>query len=222
MSRRCACMTITRTAVIGLVAFAAAFLGGCQRRTADRFAPYETLTRDPRRDTEAARQHNARAVEMIERGKLEDAEKELKAALSADLFFGPAHNNLGTVYLKQQKYYLAAWEFQYAAKIMRDSPEPRYNLGLVYEAVARLDEAGRWYGEALALAPDSVETTAGLARVRLEQGLRDDRTRELLADLVLKDTRPEWTQWARRQLALLGGTDGPNPAPRNENSNVPR
>jgi len=212
MFQRCAHALVVRTALVGLVAFVAAFLGGCRHRTSDRFAPYETLAKDPRRDTEAAKRHNARAVRLIEQGHLDDAEKELKTALSADLFFGPAHNNLGTVYLRQEKYYLAAWEFQYAAKTMKDSPEPRYNLGMVYEAVARLDDAGHWYDEALTLAPDSVETTAGLARVRLQQGLRDDRTRELLADLVLKDTRPEWTAWARKQLALLGGANGPTPA----------
>jgi len=212
MITRCARTLMARITVAGLILVGVAALGGCRHRTADRFAPYETLAQDPRRDTEAARRHNARAVRLIEEGSLDDAEKELKTALSADLFFGPAHNNLGTIYLKQEKYYLAAWEFQYAAKIMKDSPEPRYNLGMVYEAVARLDEAGHWYDEALTLAPDSVETTAGLARVRLQQGLRDDRTRELLADLVLKDTRPEWTAWARKQLALLGGANGPTPA----------
>jgi hypothetical protein len=35
---------------------------------------------------------------------------------------GPAHNNLGIVYYRQKKYYLAAWEFQYAAKLMAYSP----------------------------------------------------------------------------------------------------
>jgi len=187
-----------------------AVLGGCRRERADRFARYETLSRDPRRDTEAARRLNARAVELIEKGKLDQAEKELKTALSADLFFGPAHNNLGTVYMKQERYYLAAWEYQYAAKLMKDRPQPRNNLGLVYEAVTRLDEAGKWYNEALDLAPDSVEVTGNLARVRLRQGKRDDRTRQLLADLVLKDTRPEWLTWARKQLALMGGVKPDN------------
>jgi hypothetical protein len=31
---------------------------------------------------------------------------------------GPAHNNLGIVYYRRKKYYLAAWEFQYAARLM--------------------------------------------------------------------------------------------------------
>jgi hypothetical protein len=30
---------------------------------------------------------------------------------------GPAHNNLGIVYYRQKKYYLAAWEFQHAARL---------------------------------------------------------------------------------------------------------
>jgi len=106
-------------------------VGGCQLRKADDLARYETVPADPSRDTEKARALTAKAVAMLKDGQLEPAEAELKAALAADLFHGPAHNNLGTLYYEQQKYYQAAWEFQYAAKLMPDRPEPKNNLGMV-------------------------------------------------------------------------------------------
>ena len=193
-----------------VVTVLASLVYGCQSHTTA--SGYQTFPKDPRRDTDAARQHNAAAVNLINDDRLDDAEKELKDALTADLFFGPAHNNLGLVYFKQKKYYYAAWEFQYAAKLMTDSPQPRNNLGLVYEEVGRLDDAAKWYNEAIQLAPDSAEATANLARLRVRNNQKDDRTRQLLGDVVLKDQRPEWVAWARQQLALLGKPGGPESA----------
>jgi Tfp pilus assembly protein PilF len=193
-----------------VVTVLASLVYGCQSHTLA--GGYQTFPKDPRRDTDAARQHNAAAVKLIADDRLDDAEKELKDALTADLFFGPAHNNLGTVYFKQKKYYYAAWEFQYAAKLMTDSPQPRNNLGLVYEEVSRPDDAAKWYDEALQLAPDSTEATANLARLRIRNNQKDDRTRQLLGDVVMKDTRPDWVAWARKELALMGTPVAPGSA----------
>ena len=38
-------------------------------------------------------------------------------------------------------YYLAAWEFEFALKISPSTAEYHNNLGLVYEAADRLDDA---------------------------------------------------------------------------------
>src|SRR5262245_32785979 len=93
---------------------------GCQsgKRGDSKSPSYETIAKDPRRDSERARELNAQALEQMQRDKLDEAERTLKKALSADVTFGPAHNNLGKVYFDQNKLYLAAWEFQYAAKLM--------------------------------------------------------------------------------------------------------
>ncbi|MBE3068811.1 MAG: tetratricopeptide repeat protein, partial [Planctomycetes bacterium] len=144
------------TVALAALVLAAACAAGC-RSQAPRSVEYQTLAQDPNRDTETARRENGRALALIEQGQLEEAEKALKAALAADLFFGPAHNNLAVVYQKREQYYLAAWEFQYAAKLMPYSPEPRANLGLVYEAVGRTAEAESWFDKALALQPDNPE-----------------------------------------------------------------
>jgi len=179
---------------------------GCQGKPPAPAGGYMTRAEDPRRDTRTARKHNAKALELIAKSDLAAAEVELKAALGADLFFGPAHNNLGTVYYRQKLYYKAAWEFQYAAKLMTTQAEPRNNLGLVYEAVGKLEDAASSYAAALQLEPESVEVTANLARVRVRNNLLDDRTCELLEAVVLKDTRPEWVEWARERLAMMGDT----------------
>jgi len=71
--------------------------GGCRLGEPQERPEYRTVAVDPRRDTQTARQHNARAVALIKGDDLDGAEKALKTALGADTFFGPAHNNLGLV-----------------------------------------------------------------------------------------------------------------------------
>ena len=182
----------------------AALLAGCGHRRAARLADYETIADDPQRDTAAARRHNAKAAKLLAAGQLDEAEAQLRAALASDLLFGLAHNNLGVVYFRQKKLYLAAWEFQYAGKLMPRKAEPRNNLGMVFEAVGKLDEAAKSYEEALEIEPETVDAIANLARLYVRKNRKDARTRELLEKVVLMDTRPQWTAWARERLALMG------------------
>lgn len=188
-----------------ILALAATMIfAGCQPAKPQAAGEYRTRADDPRRDSSAAGDHNAEGVHHLEKGRLDEAEKNFKAALAADMFFGPAHNNLGMVYYRQKKYYLAAWEFQYAIKLMPNKAEPKCNLGAVYDAVGKLDDAAKCYDEALTIEPDAVEVAANLARIYVRSNRKDERTRQLLHEIVMKDTRPDWAQWAREKLLMLG------------------
>ena len=48
--------------------------------------------------------------------------------------------------------------------------------------------------------PDNPEYLGNLARARVRRGDTDDETRKLLEELVLKDDRPEWREWAQLKL----------------------
>lgn len=154
------------------------------------------------RDTQEAHRLNREAVAAIEAGRWDEAQTLLREALEADRLFGPAHNSLGKVHFHHQRLYQAAWRFQYAAELMPHRPEPRSNLGLVYEAAGQLEQAAGHYAQAMEEAPDNPEFIGNLARVRVRQGRRGPELRQLLEQLVMKDTRPAWRQWARRELAL--------------------
>src|SRR5688500_1660762 len=80
------------------------------------------------RDTDRARQLNERAYKLLNEGKHAEAEKVLHEALAADMTFGPARNNLGLVYYQIGRWYEAAWEFEYAVRLMPFQPAPRNNL----------------------------------------------------------------------------------------------
>ena len=189
-----------------------ALLAGCNtaapRAGADR---YETVTPEPNRNADLARRENARAVALMDAGDRTGAEAALKSALAADVMCGPAHNNLGKVYFRQKKLYLAAWEFQYAMKLMPNQPEPPNNLGLVFEAAGKLDEAAESYGTAVAIEPENVDALGNLARTRVRRGDRDADLRALLEKLVLRETRPDWLAWERGVLSRMSPPAAPEP-----------
>jgi Flp pilus assembly protein TadD len=168
---------------------------------------YETVAKDPRRDTEKARLETAAAVRMIDSRQLDDAEKTLRGALVADVFYGPAHNDLGLVYFHQKRLYLAALEFQYAVKLMPNTTEPKNNLGMVFESIGRLEDAERCYDEALSIEPDNAQVTENLARVCVRLARKDDKTRKLLQAVVMKSDRSDWVAWARERLVTMGQSE---------------
>jgi len=194
-----------RSNLLLLALVLAAVCGCAQRQTAKRpDKRYETVGKDSRRNTERAREENSRALQLINSGEYGKAEEVLKRALAADVMFGPAHNNLGTVYYHANKLYLAAWEFGYASKLMPNVPEPRNNLGLVFESAGHFDNAVKEYDEAMKLQPDNVEFVGNAARSRVRRGDSDEQLRELLQKLVMQDSRHEWNHWARQRLSRMG------------------
>jgi Tfp pilus assembly protein PilF len=201
MEAACLLRFSMRTIVLSLLLVS--FVAGCARKARTPAEGYKTVEAAPLRSPDLARQENARAIELLDRGDYAEAEKALRAALDADVMCGPAHNALGKVYFHQGKLYEAAWEFQYAMKLMPNQPEPHNNLGLVFEAVGKLDEATDAYGKAVAMEPDNVHAMGNLARARVRRGDRDEELQALLNNLILRDTRADWLAWERKTLARL-------------------
>jgi len=165
--------------------------------------PYATLQQHQARDTYAAQHHNDKGLEAIQKQDYTAAEAAFRAALEADVFYPAAHNNLGLALLEQGRIYESAWEFQYAAKLMPKSAQPRHNLGTLMERVGHLDEAEKFYSEALSIEPENVEIMGHLARVYLKADRRDETVRELLRKLALRADRGTWDRWARQWLIRL-------------------
>ncbi len=161
------------------------------------------------RDMRLAMEKTTQAVGLIKDGHYERAEELLDEAVEADPFAGIAHNNLGLVYYHQGRLYEAARAFQHAAKLLPYHPEPANNLGMVYESAGKLDDAVDQYETAYELQADNPALLGNLVRARLRRG--DDRSnmRDQLTELVMKETRPEWLEWAKRQLGLAAETAEP-------------
>lgn len=152
------------------------------------------------RDTARAQDLNREAADLL-RTDPGQAEALLRQALTADLFFGPAHNNLGVIYLQQQKLYEAANEFEWAKKLMPGHPDPRVNLGLVMEQAGRTDEALASYAAALEVWPSYLPALQGIASLTLRSGDRDDPRLEGWLEEVALRGEGQWRAWARGRLA---------------------
>jgi Flp pilus assembly protein TadD len=128
-----------------------------------------------------------------------------RRALELNQFSAPAHNDLGVVEMRLGNYYSAASHFDQASRLMPANPQPRINLGLVYEYADQFTQAQKHYEDALVVAPDSVEAKQCLARVRVRESMWDDVTLKLLQDLTIQGTDATWRDWAQRTLAQHAG-----------------
>lgn len=161
--------------------------------------PYSPISEGDRDEAKAARL-NKQAASLIDTDPAE-AERLLREALNADLYHGPAHNNLGVVYLAQGKLYEAAGEFEWARKVMPGHPDPRMNLAFTLELAGRTDDALSTYASALEVYPDHLPTMQALARLQIRSGRTDERTRHYLDEIVMRGESPAWQEWARKQQA---------------------
>ena len=193
--------TIDAASLVTLgLAFVVLGFSGCLNLKQSRLG-YETIVVDPVKNSSEAQKLNAEGLRLLNKCCLEEAEAMFRNALTADVDFGPAHNNLGKLYFGKRKLYLAAWEFDHAIRLMPDRAEPINNLGLVYEAIRKYELATLQFLEAHQLAPSDPQYLGNLARARFASGDRTSEMRELLEYVVFLDTRKEWLCWAEELLA---------------------
>jgi tetratricopeptide (TPR) repeat protein len=165
--------------------------GGCRTPTTAASGPYNPPAETPRQTAEAERLTKL-AAELIEKDP-DEAERLLREALGHDLFFGPAHNNLGVLCLKQDRLYDAASEFEWARKLMPGHPDPRLNLAIT---LGREEEAVAAYTAALEVYPDYLPAIQGLARHAVRSGLSDERLDGWLREIAMRSTDAGWREWA--------------------------
>jgi tetratricopeptide (TPR) repeat protein len=191
-------------------------------------AKYETVPTSNRHDTKTAKKKHAEALKTLEdpagpfsrfvhldpttdpaaaaeqlrQKHIAKAEGLLNEALVADVTYGPAHNSLGMVYYAQNKLYLAAWEFEYAAKLMPDLAEPYNNLGLVYERAGKYEDAISYFSMALSRDANDPKVIGNLVRARLITGDKSGDLKTMISDLALYHPDPGWQEWARDQVEL--------------------
>lgn len=160
-------------------------------------------------NTSLARADVDQAAALLETHHDEEARKLLDAAIEADPLYGPAHNDLGMIDFRQQRYYEAAVHFRNAVKLLPRQPQPINNLGLVLERSGKLSAAEKYYSQAVGLDPENLEYIGNLARARIGLGLKDDQTQQLLVKVVLRDPRNDWVEWARNELRRFNVTTQP-------------
>ena len=169
-------------------------LVACRTAGEGPYAPTQAAARN----TVRAQELNIRAADAIDSDPAA-AERLLREALGADLFFGPAHNNLGVLYLKAGKLYEAAGEFEWARKLMPGHPDPRMNLALTLEQAGKTDEAIQTYRTALEVWPGHIATVQALARLEVTSRRTSAELAGWLDEVALRGETGAWRDWARRE-----------------------
>lgn len=180
---------------------ATALLGGCQRSATTSSSDGYHPPAESARNLLEAQRLTAEAVPLMSSDPAK-AEALLQQALTADLFHGPAHNNLGVLMLNAQppKLYEAAHEFEWAGKLMPGHPDPQHNLAMTLETAACYDDAIAAYRLALETRPGHLPSLQALTSLRVRLGKQDDGTGDALKTIALQGTTPQWRQWAAEQL----------------------
>jgi len=174
-----------------MLAAALAFTG-CSSTATGPYSPQSEGTRS----TSEAERLNREGADLI-RSDPSRAEELLREALTKDLFYGPAHNNLGVVFLAQDKLYEAANEFEWARKLLPDSADPRINLALCMERAGRTADALRAYDSALEVAPESLAAMQGAASLVVRAAQDDVRLAAWLQTIALRSEDQRWRDWAQ-------------------------
>ncbi len=193
LASACVLVAITSTAL--------ACVGGCA--TTPRSDPYNPLT-EADRDSTLAGRLNEQASEVMDKDPAQ-AESLLRKALAADLYCGPAHNNLGVLMLRKGDLYGAASEFEWARKLMPGHPDPRMNLAMTLEAAGRTDDALDAYASALEAYPEHLPSMQALVSLQIRTGKADDRTPAMLREIAMRGESDAWKSWARTQIAMREG-----------------
>lgn len=170
----------------------------CSSAETGPYRPANAQTRDSTRAGKLSRE----AADLVSSDP-KQAEELLREALTADLFCGAAHNNLGVLYLKQGKLYEAANELEWARKLLPGDPEPRLNLALTLERAGHTDEALATYKTALEVAPEHIATIQALAALQVRHELTDDQLIGRLKRIALQGEDELWRRWAREQRIRL-------------------
>ena len=171
---------------------------GCASSTqAGAYATDEGAPRNP----QLAQELNGQGVEKMLADPGE-AEALFRRALSADLYHGPAHNKLGVLMIESGRLYEAAEEFQWAARLMPGHPDPRINLGLVFERAGLTDDAMAHYRTALEVYPGHLQAIQALTTAELRFGRADSATTDRLKVISLRGSTP-WRLWAMERLAVI-------------------
>lgn len=182
---------------------------GCA--SASRSSPYAPLS-EGARDTAKAQELTQVAARLIVSDP-DKAEHLLREALSADITFGPAHNDLGVIFLNRGQLYEAASEFEWARKLMPGHPDPRMNLALTLERAGHVDEALATYIAALEVYPGHMPTVQALARLQIRSNRTDSKTNSYINEIALAGESPQWRNWAQSRLAMNAGTGGTTSKP---------
>ena len=122
--------------------------------------------------------HNARGIELADRGWLDEAAREFEKAIRLDPKSAHAHDNLGTIFAERGQLFEAMGEFLEAVRLEPESPTSRHYLASFLAAHGQ-DLAIAEYRRAIELEYDFPDAHLNLALSLADRGQLDEAIVEL-------------------------------------------
>ena len=125
--------------------------------------------------------------------------------------FGKVSNNLGVLYLKQNRTGEAIRYLRRAVKHLPGAPAPRFNLGLAYERAGRLQSAQEQYVSSMEMESSNPDYIEAVARIYIKRQVRLDQAEELLRKALSLEERSAHRKWIKEKLSELESEAGSSP-----------
>ncbi len=148
-------------------------------------------------------EHNARGIELADRGWLDEAIKEFKKAIELDPDSAHAHDNLATVYSEKKLFALALEEYLTALRLEPESATAHYNLACFLATPAH-EMAIEEYKQAIELDPEYPDAHLNLGMTYADLDQREEAKAEFKTAIELDPSDP----LARHELAAMQMDEG--------------
>ncbi|MDQ2921117.1 MAG: tetratricopeptide repeat protein, partial [Acidobacteriota bacterium] len=124
----------------------------------------------PASDTTSVATDLRKAADLLQTGKLADAEPILRRVISAEPRNPDAHNLLGIILDQRSQFKDAEREYRAALQLNPNGISPLANLGVLLARTGRSDEAIRAFESVLQLSPDHPQATLNLGLQYVARG----------------------------------------------------
>jgi tetratricopeptide (TPR) repeat protein len=183
--------THARHALAAILVGATLLAGACAGR---RSTPAET----PPDPAETARQLDRATgfVRQAQRYELDhretDAIAEYRKAIDEYRDLPVAWNNLGNLLQKRGENLAAADAFKTASELSPTDPRPVHNLGTLWENLGYIDDAARWYDEALKRDENYLPSLRRMLVIEETRNRPDEQTLDHIRRGLLVERDPWW------------------------------
>ncbi len=109
-----------------------------------------------------------------------------------------AWNNLGRLLMKESSNLAAADAFKTASELSPTDPRPLHNLGTLWESLGYLEDAARWYDEALKRDENYLPSLRRIVVVEEIRNKPDSTTLDRIRRAMLQEQDPWWISKFRR------------------------
>jgi tetratricopeptide (TPR) repeat protein len=135
--------------------------------------------------------HTNLGIEVLQKGKLDDAINHYRAALEMQPDSWDAEYNLGTALVAKGHIDEAIFHCERAVSLQPNDPDAQVSLGDALREKNRIDEAILHYQKAMAIRPDYFLAHYGLGRALLQKGELDAAIAQCRAALLIRSDDPD-------------------------------